>query len=61
MAQPSTTITVPVTAEKSINLGCAGESIECLTGQYIHFENLVNHVYAIHRRGPTVAARVTIP
>jgi hypothetical protein len=61
MVQSRTTITDPVTDEKFLNLGCAGESIECLTGQYIHFENLVNHVYAIHRGGPTAAARVTIP
>jgi len=49
MAHSGVAITVSVTAEKSFNLNCAGEADECLTGQYIHFEDLVNHVYVIHR------------
>jgi hypothetical protein len=61
MAQSSVAITVSVTAEKSFNWGCAGEANECLPGQYIHFEDLVNHVYATRREWMTVAARVTIP
>jgi hypothetical protein len=48
MAHSGAAIAVSVTAEKSFNLGCAGEANECLTGQYIHFEDLVNNVCAIH-------------